>query len=182
MTDKQANAARSPKADSNIRYRSWRNRIVAGMLGVVLGSTAVGTVGYAGFGPGCGHLGHGPWAASGPEAAEARRERIGFAVDRLLTKVEASDAQKAEVQAIVDPLATEMQPLRETFAANRASLVQLLRAPEIDRAAMEALRSEQMVQADAISRVLVNALADVADVLTPEQRSQLASRIAELRR
>ena len=74
MTDNQANAAQSPKADSNTRYHPWRNRIVAGMLGVVLGAFAVGTLSHAGFGPGCGHFGHGPWAAGGPEAAEARRE------------------------------------------------------------------------------------------------------------
>ena len=182
MTDNQANAARSPKADSNTRCRSWRNRIVAGMVGVALGATAVGTLSHAGFGPGCGHFGHGPWSAGGPEAAEARREWVGFAIGRLLTKVEASDAQKAEVQAIVEPLATEMQPLRETFAANRESMRRLLLAPEINRAEIEVLRSEQMDQADAISRALVTALADVADVLTPEQRSELAFRIAELRR
>ena len=75
-----------------------------------------------------------------------------------------------------------MQPLRETLAANRESMVQLLLAPEIDRAKIEALRGEQLDQADAISRALVTTLADVADVLTPEQRSALASRIAELRR
>mgnify|MGYP001814585594 CR=1 FL=1 len=182
MKDNQANAAQSANANSNTRCRSWRNRIVAGMVGVVLGATAVGTLSHARFGPGCGHFGHGPWAASGPEAAEARREWVGFAIDRLLTKVEASDAQKAEVQAIVEPLATEMQPLRETLAANRETMVQLLLAPQIDRAAMEALRSEQMDQADAISRALVTKLADVADVLTPEQRSEVASRIAALRR
>jgi Spy/CpxP family protein refolding chaperone len=182
MTDNQAKATQSPKADSNTRCRSWRNRIFAGMVGVILGATAVGTFTHAGLGPGCGHFGHGPWAAGGPEAAEARREWVGFAIDRMLTKVEASDAQKAEVQAILEPLATEMQPLRETFAANRESMVQLLLAPEIDRAAMETLRSEQMDQADTISRALVTTLADVADVLTPEQRSALASRIAELRR
>lgn len=182
MTDNQGNPAQSPRADSNTRYRSWRNRIVAGMLGAVLGATVVGTFSHAGFGPGCGHFGHGPWAASGPEAAEARREWVGFAIDRMLTKVEASDTQKGEVQAIVDRLANKMQPLRETLAANRESMVQLLLAPEIDRAKIEALRGEQLDQADAISRALVTTLADVADVLTPEQRSALASRIAELRR
>jgi Spy/CpxP family protein refolding chaperone len=182
MKDNQANAAQSPKADAKTQCWPWRNRIVAGMLGIVLGAAAVGTLSHAGFGPVCGHFGHGPWAASGLEAAEARREWVGFAIDRMLTKVEASDAQKAEVQAIVEPLATEMQPLRETFAANRESMMQLLLAPEIDRAAMEALRSEQMDQADTISRALVATLADVAEVLTPEQRSELASRIAELRR
>jgi len=182
MTENQANAVQSPKADSNTRYRPWRNRIVAGMLGVVLGASAVGTFSHAGFGPGCGHFGHGPWAASGPEAAEAKRAWVGFAIDRMLTKVAASDAQKTEVQAIVDRLAADIQPLRATFAANRESMVQLLLAPEIDRAALEVLRGEQVAQADAISRALVTALADMADMLTPEQRSELASRIAELRR
>jgi Spy/CpxP family protein refolding chaperone len=97
----------------------------------------------------------------------------------MLTKVEVSDAQKAEVQAILEPLAIEMQPLRETFAANRESMMRLLLAPEIDRAAMETLRNEQVDQADIVSRTLVTTLADVADVLTPAQRSELASRITE---
>jgi Spy/CpxP family protein refolding chaperone len=99
----------------------------------------------------------------------------------VLTKVDASDAQKAEVRAILEPLAAELQPVRETFVANRESMVRLLLAPAIDRTELEALRSEQMDQADTVSRTLVSTLADVADVLTPEQRSELESRIAERR-
>jgi Spy/CpxP family protein refolding chaperone len=181
MKDNQANAAQSPKTASDARCRPWRHRIVAGMLGVVLGATAVGTLSHAGFGPGWGPFGHGPLAASGPEASEARRAWVGFAIERMLTKVDASDAQKAEVRAILEPLAAELQPVRETFVANRESMMRVLLAPAVDRTELEALRSEQMDQADTVSRTLASTLADVADVLTPEQRSELASRIAERR-
>ena len=185
MTDNQTRRMQSLKTDyakTRTRSRWWRNPIAAGMLGVVLGASGVGALSHAGYGPGFGHLGHGPWSAGGPEAAETRRAWMGFAVERMLTKVEATDAQKAEVQAILEPLGDELPPLRDAFVANRESMARLLLAPEIDRAAMEVLRRSQIDQVDTISQTLVTTLADVADVLTPEQRSALASRLIELRR
>jgi Spy/CpxP family protein refolding chaperone len=54
----------------------------------------------------------------------------------------------------------------------------LLSAATIDRAAIEALRAEQVALADATSKRLAQALADTADVLTPEQRVKLAERVS----
>ena len=53
----------------------------------------------------------------------------------------------------------------------------LLKAPTIDRAAIEGLRSQQMAVADAISKRVSTAFADTAEVLTPEQRVKLAERM-----
>jgi Spy/CpxP family protein refolding chaperone len=55
--------------------------------------------------------------------------------------------------------------------------MELLAAPAIDRGAIEQLRAEQIQAADAASKRLTQALADVAEVLTPEQRKQLAERM-----
>ncbi len=48
--------------------------------------------------------------------------------------------------------------------------------PSVDRAALEALRADQLQMAEQASRRFTQALADAADVLTPEQRKQLAER------
>ena len=65
--------------------------------------------------------------------------------------------------------------------AARKRAVELLAEPTVDRAAIEALRAEQVARADAASKRLARALGDAAEVLTPEQRKQLAERIEEMR-
>jgi len=51
---------------------------------------------------------------------------------------------------------------------------ELLVKPDLDRAAIEAFRAEQMGLADAFSRRIAQALGDVAEILTPEQRRKIA--------
>ena len=59
----------------------------------------------------------------------------------------------------------------------RRQAVELLSRESVDRAALETLRADQLRLADQASMRFTQALADVADVLTPEQRKQLAERI-----
>src|SRR6266478_5825887 len=54
-----------------------------------------------------------------------------------------------------------------------AQLDELLSHDPVDRAALEALRADQLKLAEQASRRFTQALADVADVLTPEQRKAL---------
>jgi len=49
--------------------------------------------------------------------------------------------------------------------------------PSIDRAGLEALRVEQVKQADRASRRIVQGLADAAEALTPSQRVRLAAHL-----
>ena len=51
----------------------------------------------------------------------------------------------------------------------------------VDRAAIEALRAEQLALADAASKRFAQALGDTAEVLTPEQRRKIDDRLTELR-
>ena len=59
----------------------------------------------------------------------------------------------------------------------RRQAVALLSQESIDRAALETLRAGQLQLAEQASKRFTQALADVADVLTPDQRKQLAERI-----
>jgi hypothetical protein len=51
---------------------------------------------------------------------------------------------------------------------------ELLIQPTVDRAALEKLRADQISTHEAVSKQLVQAVADAADVLSPEQRRKIA--------
>ena len=57
-------------------------------------------------------------------------------------------------------------------------MVELLARDPVDRGALEALRASTLRLAEQASRRFTQALADVADVLTAEQRKELAERLA----
>ena len=62
--------------------------------------------------------------------------------------------------------------------STRDQAVALLTQPTIDRAALESLRASQLAVAEQASKRLAQALADMADVLTPDQRKAIAEHMA----
>jgi Spy/CpxP family protein refolding chaperone len=116
-----------------------------------------------------GHHGHG----MSPGDMQNHVERM---VDHLARHVSATDEQKTKLEAIAKAAATDLQPLHQKFFDAHKRALDLLRAPTIDRAAIEGLRAEQIANADAASKRLAQALADIAEVLTPQQRTQLLDR------
>jgi periplasmic protein CpxP/Spy len=79
--------------------------------------------------------------------------------------------------AIASAAMADLRPLREQARQARRRSMELLAAQSIDRAALEQQRLLQMQAADARSRRTVQAMADAAEVLTPEQRAKAAERI-----
>jgi Spy/CpxP family protein refolding chaperone len=128
-------------------------------------------------------LGTGAWAAAtagGPGRwherwhAEHAREHFRAMLERSLDEVGASEAQRAQILDIAERTAAELEALHPDRQALRAELTTQLSAASIDREALERLRSEHLASIESASQVLVAALADAADVLTTEQRLQLA--------
>ena len=70
-----------------------------------------------------------------------------------------------------------MKPLRAEFRAAGMELADLLTAENIDLAAIENIRAERLAAADEVSKKLVAAVSEVSQVLTPDQRSQLADHL-----
>ncbi len=127
-----------------------------------------------GFGPGWRHGGPGFWRGGtiDPAQAEARVDRMvrHFAVD-----VGANADQQEKLSTIAKGLVKDMLPVREKMIAARKQARELLTAQTIDRAALEKLRADQIAAHDAASKRVVQALADAAEVLTPEQRTKLST-------
>jgi Spy/CpxP family protein refolding chaperone len=113
-----------------------------------------------------------------PDRAEARIEKMAR---HLAVEADATPAQQEKLAEIARAAAKDVAPLREKMRGHREKTMALLAAPSIDRAAVEALRAEQMADADALSRRIAQAAADAAEVLTPEQRQKLAAHMAEKR-
>jgi protein CpxP len=110
-----------------------------------------------------------------PGPIERGVERLGWAVD-------ASTEQKSKINAIAQKAADDIFVLRQKHLEARKQVVELLAAPAVDRAKLEALRTDQMKLAETATKRVTDAVADIADVLTPAQRADLGQRVERWQR
>ncbi|HUG76594.1 MAG TPA: periplasmic heavy metal sensor [Burkholderiales bacterium] len=128
---------------------------------------------------GTGALAHGRWGRGGGAMDPAEMdERIERFVKHLGVEVDATPEQQARLAEIAKAAAKDLAPLRGQAMETRKQALELLGSESVDRAAIERLRVEKLQHADTVSRRLADALADAAEVLTPEQRKTLAERAA----
>lgn len=119
-----------------------------------------------------GHHGDGMWAEMSPEQAGKRIDKM---VNWVLHDVGATAEQKQRVAQIAKEAAQELMPMRTQHKGARGRAVDILSQPSIDRAALEQLRVEELQLGEAASKRIAKAIADAAEVLTPEQRVKLAA-------
>jgi Spy/CpxP family protein refolding chaperone len=103
-------------------------------------------------------------------------------VRRLAGHLDATPEQKTKMTAIAKAAVKDLFPLREKMLASRRQAIELLRQPSIDRDAIEKLRVEKVALIDTISKRIARAFGDMAEVLNPEQRKNLADDISYLSR
>ncbi len=125
-----------------------------------------------------GHHRHGGWANLSDEEIESRINRV---VKHVAIEIDATPEQTVKITQLLSAVAKDMKPLRGEFREAGKKMHDLLISDTIDREALEKLRSERMAEIDRRSRQVVNAVADVAEVLTAEQRATLDKRIKEFR-
>jgi protein CpxP len=157
-------------ADDATAPRARRRWKIAAALAVAVG--AVCTSFASGVPVMHGHHGHGSMS---PAAMQAH-------IDKMVEQcaADASPDQRARLTAIANAFVTDVRPAHEQFRESHAQAHALLMAPVVDRMALERWRAEQMQRMDAISRRVLSAVEDGADVLTPEQRARCASRLGSL--
>jgi protein CpxP len=72
--------------------------------------------------------------------------------------------------------------VREQHMKNRQAFMDALSQPTVDRAALQQIRQSEIQLAESASDRFVTAIADAADVLTPEQRGKLVEMANQFRR
>jgi protein CpxP len=148
----------------------WGRRFAVGALLIGIGV-------LPGFALGANHVAG--WIMHGPghrfDAAHMI-ERVDHRVDKVLSRVDATDEQKDKVSAIAKSAITDLAALGVNPWETRGKLVELLRADTVDPAAFEALRADQVGKIDAASKRAVAAITEAAAVLTPQQRKELTER------
>jgi len=145
---------------------------------VILGSLIAACIVLAGGSLAFAHGMGGGWRHGGMGAGEMA-EHLQVHVQHVLDEVDATDAQKAQVKDIVAAATKDLEALHEQNGGIHKELHDIFTAPVIDRAKLEAVRAEHMAALDQASKRCATALADAADVLTPEQRKALGEKMAK---
>jgi len=156
--------------------RSPQKRRTLIIAGAVLGllTVLVGAKAYVYAAGGGWHHG---W--HGEMSAEQIADRIEGGVKYVLSEVDATADQKAKVTAIFQAAATDVQAMRDQHLAARTQIHEIMSAPTIDRERLENVRADELRLADQASKRIVTAVADAAEVLTPEQRTKLMEEMQE---
>jgi Spy/CpxP family protein refolding chaperone len=151
-------------------------------IATLIGGIAAG-IGIKAFAQGGGYCGwHRGGFAAGPLDPAALDEHLDRMLKHLYVEIDATEEQKQKLAPIVKQAAKDLLPLRERIREARGKALELLTQDSVDRTAIEALRAEHLQLAEQASRRVAQSLADAAEVLTPEQRKELAARVEKHRR
>ena len=109
-------------------------------------------------------------------------ERLQHASAWALGSVDATDEQRERIDAILAGAVDDVFPLRAEHRAHRRDLIAELARPQLDRAALEEIRTAELALAEKATARLLDAVVAAAEVLEPEQRQELVERFAKRHR
>jgi Spy/CpxP family protein refolding chaperone len=149
-------------------FSSWRGALA--ICGALAFGIAIGAGGLA-VAAGMDHFG---WRQGW------RLAMIQEGASRMLDSIGVSATQEAKVHDIIAAKFAEIAPDPKQHEAMRKQALDLLSAPTIDRNAVEKMRVDAVANFDAKSKLVVSGVLDIADQLTPAQRTELAVRLNEM--
>lgn len=135
-------------------------------------AAAVAALGGSAFAAGSGQHGHGQGEGHNPwtmDAAQADKH-IETMVAHILP--DATAAQKSRLSEIAKACFNDVKPIHQQLEEGHEAMHKQLAQPTVDRAALEAMREDHMKKMDLLSRRVLAAAMDAAEVLTPEQRAK----------
>lgn len=99
----------------------------------------------------------------------------GRHLDRLLGDAKLTDAQRTQIRDIQTQARADLKALHEQDRTPMPHGMSLLTEAKPDAAAAEKARQQMLARHDKVSQRMLKAQLDIANVLTPAQRAQLAT-------
>lgn len=120
-------------------------------------------------------------ARPGPEGGPGMGPEglFGGRIERVLDRVDATAAQRSQIEAIFKSARTDLAGQRDTSRKLRLQLLSLYTATNVDAAAIESVRQQIATQRDIASKRMSQASIEAARVLSPEQRAKLAAMMSK---
>lgn len=156
------------------RGRGWLFITTVALAAAFTGALTTRAVTQGGFGSG---YWHGPGFMRAPLSPAELEDRADRAIRHAVIELDATAEQQEKLRSITKAALKDLVPIRDKARAARERATALLTQPTLDRAAIEAFRGEQMALAEAASKRFAQAIADVSEVLTAEQRRKIAAHI-----
>lgn len=103
----------------------------------------------------------------------------GHRMMEMLDDVGASEAQRKQIEAIFKTAREELRAQMKDGRGQHLEMFKLWAAPNIDAAAIDALRRQQLVKHEQASARMQAAFVEAGRVLTPEQRAKLLERVSK---
>lgn len=125
------------------------------------------------FGGVAAHAQPGPGHRGGP-GMMAPGGMFGGHMEQMLDVVNATDAQRSQIEAIFKAARQDLAGQRDAGRKLHEQMATLYTATNVDAVAIEAVRAQMSAQHEAASKRMSQASIDAARVLTPEQRAKIA--------
>ena len=103
----------------------------------------------------------------------------GRRIEKILDRVNATPAQRAQIRAAWDGLRPQIKGLRQQHHAVRKQMLAALTSPTINTSEVERLRQQATGLHDKMSALVTQGMVATAQVLTPEQRKQAQEELAK---
>jgi periplasmic protein CpxP/Spy len=116
----------------------------------------------------------------GTHSAADVSAHVDHMLKHLYAEIDATDAQKAQITPLVKQAVDDLLPMHTQLQAAHEQAIQALTQNTVDRPALETARVAHLQLADEASKRLTQLLADVDEVLTPNQRTALAAHLKEM--
>jgi len=117
------------------------------------------------------------FAVQGPMHSKRPYGFLSYRINSMLDEIHASDAQRAQVNAIKDELFNEGLALKQANRNLRTDLVAEWDSKVIDSAKIHALVNDRVEAFRAFANKVADDAIKVHDLLTPDQRAQLKAEL-----
>lgn len=101
----------------------------------------------------------------------------GMIRDHLIQQLDLDQAQKQELDAIVQDLLSKRKDFHEMRKSGREEVVEILKADTVDNARIGRLIAQHRERVGELLSAVGSRLTDFVNLLTPEQRQRLATMI-----